>query len=335
MENTINFSTKDKIIQYCRSLGIDTIGFIKCRVFEESIRFFEERKLKGLENEFEERCINKRVNPFNEYSEGKTIISIAFPYLFEKENNEKISFSIYTRGRDYHAVASEYMLKICSFIEGLGGKSKYFVDSNTLPERYIAVLAGVGFIGRNNMLITKKYGSYVFLGEIIMDLETESDTPLKNGCDNCGLCIKACPAEAIGENGNCNSCLSYVTQKKHISDEEIQRLGGRLFGCDTCQLVCPYNRYAELSKLLEFKPYDFMKNIKVQDIIKMSNKEFKEKYELSSCGWRGRNVLQRNALINTAHVYGLQSLNEIISAEEISSPYVKDYYHRLLNIFKL
>jgi epoxyqueuosine reductase len=334
MENIISLNLKDKIINYCKSLGLDTIGFTKCRVFEESREFFEERSTKGLQNEFEEKNINRRVDPSILHSGGKTIISIAFPYLFDRENSNGAYFSLYTRGRDYHYTASEYLKKICSFIEGLGGRTQYFVDSNALPERYIALLAGVGFIGKNNMLITKKYGSYVFLSEIIMDLELESDSPLENGCGECSLCMKACPAGALGTNRSCSDCLSYITQKKHISDEEILKFKGRLFGCDTCQLVCPYNKTAESSKLEEFMPFNYMSNVDLKEIAVMSSSIFKEKYGLTSCGWRGRNVLQRNALINLTHVYGPESLREI-KIYNINSPYVKDYYHRLLNIFQL
>ena len=106
--------------------------------------------------------------------EGKTIISIAFPYLHDQEHFDN-GFSLYTRGNDYHRVLKDYLDKICEFIILRGGKAISFVDSNTLPERYIAYLAGVGFIGKNNMLITKEYGSYVFLGEIITDLEMYDD----------------------------------------------------------------------------------------------------------------------------------------------------------------
>ena len=161
---------KEEIVEFCNSIGIDTIGFIKCRRFNELVEFFEYRKKMKLENEFEEVDIEKRVNPQWYMKEGKTIISIAFPYLWP-ENNIENGFSKYTKGLDYHKVVKSYLDKICEFIKCKGGSAIPFVDSNTLPERYIAYLAGVGFIGRNNMIITKKYGSYVFLGEIITDLE--------------------------------------------------------------------------------------------------------------------------------------------------------------------
>ena len=150
---------KEKIINYCNSLGLDTIGFIECRKFEELREFFKFRKENLLENEFEESDIEKRINPNIYMEDGKTIISIAFPYLW-KENDMDNGFSKYTKGLDYHRVVKSYLDKICIYINELGGNAISFVDSNMLPERYIAYLSGIGFIGKNNMIITKKYGSY-------------------------------------------------------------------------------------------------------------------------------------------------------------------------------
>ena len=148
-----------KIIKYCKELGLDTIGFTRCRKFYELQEMFQFRKANDIENIFEEKDINRRINPNLYMEEGKTIISIAFPYLYGKNFNEEAYFSKYTQGLDYHLVIELYLKKICNFIEQLGGKAISFVDSNALPERYIAKLCGVGFIGKNQMLITSKYGS--------------------------------------------------------------------------------------------------------------------------------------------------------------------------------
>ena len=143
---------KDKIIGYCNSLGLDTLGFIPCRRFEELVEFYKYRKENNLENEFEEKEIEKRINPKVYMEDGKTIISIAFPYYHEDVNENNNGFSIYTKRGDYHRVVKEYLEKICIYINSLGWEAISFVDSNYLPERYIAYLAGVGFIGRNNVV---------------------------------------------------------------------------------------------------------------------------------------------------------------------------------------
>lgn len=320
---------KGKIINFCRELGLTTVGFTKCREFKELEVYFCERKEKGLANEFEEEDIEKRINPFLLMEKGKTIISLAFPYKYDGYYSSKTGFSLYTYGLDYHRVVKGYLDKICKFIEELGGEAIGFVDSNPLPERYIAYLSGLGFIGKNNNLITKNYGSYVFLAEVITSLELEEDKPIESQCGECDLCIKVCPTSAIikEENqGNCNQCLSYITQKKHIENQWFDKLKGRVFGCDTCQMVCPHNKQALNSTIEEFHPQEYMLKGELQDLIFLTNSDFKETFGKHSCGWRGKNILIRNALIN---YYNINREDKDNIEKSISSPYIKDYYEKL------
>ncbi|MBU6134566.1 MULTISPECIES: tRNA epoxyqueuosine(34) reductase QueG [Clostridium] len=327
---------KEDIINYCNSLGLDTLGFIKCREFAELKDFFYERRKQGLENEFEEKDIEKRINPFNYMSDGKTIISIAFPYLHDINYFDN-GFSVYTRGKDYHKVVKSYLSKICEYIESIGGKANSFVDSNFLPERYIAYLAKVGFIGKNNMIITEKYGSYVFLGEIITDLEINCDNErgfneisLFKECGECDKCYKSCPSKSINAyRKNSNICVSYFTQKKDLEDKHIKLLKGRVFGCDSCQNCCPYNEDISFSSISDFYPFDFMNKENALELANINNREFKETFLKTSCGWRGKNVLKRNALIKIRHNNG------DISDIKTDSPYLKDYVDRLLNSNKI
>ncbi|MDC4238724.1 tRNA epoxyqueuosine(34) reductase QueG [Clostridium tertium] len=327
---------KEDIINYCNSLGLDTLGFIKCREFAELKDFFYERRKQGLENEFEEKDIEKRINPFNYMSDGKTIISIAFPYLHDINYFDN-GFSVYTRGKDYHKVVKSYLSKICEYIESIGGKANSFVDSNFLPERYIAYLAKVGFIGKNNMIITEKYGSYVFLGEIITDLEINCDNErgfneisLFKECGECDKCYKSCPSKSINAyRKNSNICVSYFIQKKDLEDKHIKLLKGRVFGCDSCQNCCPYNEDISFSSISDFYPFDFMNKENALELANINNREFKETFLNTSCGWRGKNVLKRNALIKIRHNNG------DISDIKTDSPYLKDYVDRLLNSNKI
>lgn len=321
---------KDKIKKFAKELSLDTIGFTKCRVFEELRPWFEYRKRKNLFNEFEEQDIEKKINPRLLMEEGKTILSIAFPYYYNDDDNIN-QFSIYTRGIDYHKVVNDYLDKICQYIESLGGKAKRFVDSNPLPERYIASLCGIGVIGKNNTLITKKYGSYVFLGEIITDLELEPDEPTLQGCIGCNICMEKCPTSVIIKDGskfNSNMCVSYLTQKKHLDKNEIPLIGGRIFGCDTCQSCCPHNKNIFKSPIKEFEPKKYMENIDLKSIIKINNAEFKEKYKNHSCGWRGKNILVRNSLIN---YYLINKTDNDNLYKDITSPYIKEYYEKLFD----
>jgi epoxyqueuosine reductase len=315
------------IKEYCEGLGIYTLGFCRCRIFDELRPYFLKRKYGDIE---------KRINPFLYMEQGKTIISIAFPYLFNPAlNSDKVYFSKYTQGRDYHYVVGSMLKSISSFIEKMGGNAVYFTDNNLLPEKYIASQCGVGFIGKNNLIITEKYGSFVFLGEIITDLDMEADSPSVQKCGSCSLCSNACPTKSLNAD-NCfdkgsDECLSYITQKKDIEDKWLTKFGGRMFGCDTCQRICPYNKDVSLSSINEFKPYDYMENVNLSELINMNNSVFNEKYKITSSGWRGKNILKRNALINRVNL----TKSPDIDVNSINSPYVREYYIRLLNILKL
>lgn len=326
---------KQKIQDFCNTLGLDTVGFIPCRKFNELERFYIDRKKQNLENEFEEQNLEKRINPHFYMETAKTIISIAFPYYDQEESCSNNGFSVYTKRLDYHRVVKKYLNQISNYIETLGGKSISLVDSNALPERYIAYLAGIGFIGRNNMLITKKYGSYVFLGEIITDLEIKcedqrcfEEVNLYKECGSCVQCIQECPTKSINKRRiNPNICLSYMTQKKELSDQEMNLLKGNLFGCDFCQLQCPYNIKIELKALEEFKMLEYM-NDEVEVYAGMDNRYFKEKMAQTSCGWRGKNVIKRNALIHMSRTgHNLENFKG-------DSPYLNNYIDRLNQLKK-
>lgn len=322
---------KEDIIKYCKTLNINSVGFIKCRTFDELKDFFEKRKLSGTENEFEEKDILLRIDSQKWFEGGKTIVSIAFPYLSLYKNIDN-GFSVYTKGIDYHFVLNKYLNEIVKIINSYGGNAECFVDSNTLPERYLAYLGGVGFIGKNNMIITEKYGSYVFLGEIITDLEFYEDDKRSfdeinkfKECGDCSICYKECPSKAINNTQkNCNICLSYLTQKKELQNGEIKLLNGRIFGCDSCQMKCPYNQEVSYSSIEEFVGLDFMNNDNDDFIINMGNSDFKNTFKKASCGWRGKNVLKRNAIIRK-HNYLKKEIDDIKS----DSPYIQKYIDAL------
>ncbi|MEG0308595.1 MAG: tRNA epoxyqueuosine(34) reductase QueG [Clostridium sp.] len=319
---------KEKIIKFTKELGIDIIGFTECRRFEELEDFFRYREENKLFNEFEEQDIEKKLNPKLLMTDGETIISIAFPY-YHGEGDSEHGFSLYTKGTDYHKVLKGYLKKICEFIETIGGRAESFVDSNPLPERYIAAKSGIGFIGKNNTLITEKYGSYVFLGEIITNLKLKVDEPKGYGCMGCNLCVKKCPTNVIIDDVksfNSSCCVSYLTQKKHLELIELPMIEGNIFGCDACQKICPHNKGIDISWIQEFIPMKYMKEVDLLSLIKLDNKGFKEIYSNHSCGWRGKNLLIRNGLINYYFMYN-DDKDEI--QKVIKSPYIKEYYDML------
>ncbi|MEG2353983.1 MAG: tRNA epoxyqueuosine(34) reductase QueG [Clostridium sp.] len=326
---------KENIKNKIKSLGLDTFGFLKCEIFYELKEFLKEKNKHDSVNEFEEKDIDKKINPWLIMPEGKTIISIAFPYyVLDKQENSEVYFSCYTKTYDYHKVVHKYLDLIIAHIKSLGGNGIAIVDSNPLPERYMAVKSGVGFLGKNNLVITKEHGSYVFLGEIITDLLIEADMPKDNLCGSCIKCIEKCPTKSIkiqnstnlnGVINNSNICLSYITQKKDIDFPWINLMGGRIFGCDSCQEVCPYNENIEGKILDDFISIDYMDDVNLESLLNLENKSFKDNYKVTSCGWRGKNILIRNAMIVAFNKGKLKSQY----GDNIKSPYVKEYFEKL------
>lgn len=292
-----------EILKKIKELGIMHYGFLDFKILHNSYDFFKYRKDNNLDSSFEEKIIENRINFENIMEDGKTIMSFAFPYSYNIKQNKKEYFSLYSLGEDYHFVVKDYLEEIAKVIRSKGYKAKIFVDNNPLPERYLAYASGVGEIGRNSMLITKTYGSYVFLGEIItnyhMDSTERENLKLNEYeiCGSCDLCVKACPAKILGNDiYDTKKCLSFITQEKELEEKEIKKLKGRLFGCDTCQIVCPLNKNKKESNIERFKPKEFMLNPSAKKILCVSNNGFK-KYKETASAWRGKKLLQRNALV--------------------------------------
>lgn len=326
---------KERIIEKLFSMGLENHGFMTIKSLESSKEYFKERIEKGYDTSFEERDLEKKIRLTSEMGNAKTIISVAFPYYYDSYLHGKGYFSLYTLGKDYHLVVRHYLEQVAIIIREAGYDAQVFSDNNGLPERYIAYTAGVGDIGRNHMLVTKKHGSYVFLGEIMTNLEVKTnDRSLEELfqyaiCGECTNCLKACPTEILGsEMYNTNRCMSYITQNKEVSDEDMLLFKGRLFGCDTCQRVCPLNKGIKISKIEEFRPREYMKYPNLDELLDLSNQDF-IMYKETSCGWRGKKLLQRNAMIE------LVRRGEKISDHRVQTEYLKAYKHRLEGLFPL
>lgn len=313
-------SIKDQIIEFAKSINIEYIGFGDIEFDKKFIERLRERRENGHLSGFEEENEGIRIDVKKILPEVKTIIAIAVPYRTIEPNKGKPYFSKSSFGVDYHRVVKKKLEILSDFIYNeFRANCECFCDIGPLSDREAAKKCGIGFYGKNTNIITKKYGSFVFLGEILTDLYIEKDKPIDYDCRECELCIKACPAGAIEKPYyiNAKKCLSYITQKKdNLNDFEIETLGKRLYGCDTCQDVCPYNKNNEVSNLKEFYPESWNYNIDEEYILNVSNKEFKDTFGKTSSGWRGKGILKRNLIIamgnssNKAYIPLLQRLKD-------------------------
>ena len=203
-----------------------------------------------------ERNTDKRLNPTLLAEGCKSVISVALNYA-PKEQAEGIA--AYAQGKDYHKIIKDKLhLLLKKINEATPCKGRAFCDSAPLLERYWATQAGLGWIGRNRQLIIPGKGSYFFLGELLIDIELEYDTPFTgNHCGNCHLCIDNCPGRALSNNGlNANHCLSYLTieHRDNLPPNIGEIMGKNFYGCDRCQTVCPHNRFATPNNTPELQP---------------------------------------------------------------------------------
>ncbi len=241
------------------------------------------------------------------FPEAKSIISIGLSY--HHPSDKPAGGELYGRiskiawGRDYHNILKEKMEALMEAIgeEIMPMKYMAFADTGPLVDRGVAHRAGLGNYGKNGFIIHRDYGSFFVIGNILVDREIEIDQRLgQDICGDCTKCIRACPTGALEGpfSFNAQKCISYITQKKGIlGDEERQHMGNHIYGCDICQMVCPYNRKARTTDIQDFKPHPNLAYPKLPDLLKMTNSEFRQTYGITSAGWRGKKVLQRNAII--------------------------------------
>jgi epoxyqueuosine reductase len=205
-----------------------------------------------------ERDIDKRVNPLMIMPEAKSIIALGVNYYNDVRysgGHEYGKIARYALGKDYHKVIKKLLKKLCDEIRENtnAGEFKIFVDSGAILEKAFAARAGIGWIGKNTLLINKIFGSYLFLGLILTDLELEYDKIQENLCGNCNLCLDSCPHNALEEPYilNVNKCISYLTQ---YGDENSHNNNKWIYGCDICQEVCPWNKENTNTGIPEFFP---------------------------------------------------------------------------------
>ncbi|WP_394233310.1 tRNA epoxyqueuosine(34) reductase QueG [Niallia oryzisoli] len=321
----MNYSQlKEEIIEYSKTIGIDKIGFTTASPFNElKNRLVRQREL-NFQSGFEEKDIDKRTNPGLLMSGAHSMISIAVAYpskmrnrVVSKEGERRGIFSRASWGLDYHIVLRDRLKKLEEFILKNVPKAqlKSMVDTGELVDRAVAERAGIGWSGKNCAIITPEFGSYVYLGEMITNIPFEPDTPMEDQCGTCNKCIEACPTGALVTGGQINAqrCISFLTQTKETIPEEFrERIGNRLYGCDSCQTACPVNKGKDFHHHEEVEAEPDIAKPLLQPLLGLSNRQFKEAFGHVSGAWRGKNPIQRNAIIALAHFKDKTALEDLI-----------------------
>lgn len=289
---------KEALKNFCHSIQIEDMGIAPIGPYWELELILKERIGKGQYTEFEEKELQKRINPKTTMENVQSIIVCLFPYYLGELPEANIAK--YTYALDYHKIIREKLEKIGIFLARQIPEFQYeaFVDNGPLVDRYLAYLAGLGFYGLNSHIISGKYGSYVVIGYMLTNYPFQVDKPLMQTCIQCGQCIKACPGEIILGNFGIDprGCKSYLTQKKgELTTAEINiiKKTDLIFGCDCCQDVCPHNSQIVLSNIKEFQE-NSMHQLNYEELNTISNKEFIRRYGNRAFSWRGRKLLVRN-----------------------------------------
>jgi epoxyqueuosine reductase len=281
---------------------------------------------------FANQNIEELTNPALHFPNLKSIIISAVSY---NKNGDNPFLSNYVTVEDYHVYLENKLEELAAELQKKLNKNfnyKIYVDKAPFLEKALAQKAGIGFIGKNTLLINPELGSNLFLGEIFTDLKIEKDQPLDLDCGACRLCIDNCQVNALKSEYllAAEECTAYITQKKGIlSESEIKKMGRHIWGCDDCKDVCPYNQQAEKSTVAELMLFDK----ELEYFLNLERKEIPEELNNTAIIWRGSRILIRNAMLAAANLKEIKYFNLIKEKLNDNSPVIR--YYAAYSLLKL
>ncbi|MCK8823980.1 tRNA epoxyqueuosine(34) reductase QueG [Fuchsiella alkaliacetigena] len=299
-------SLAEEIKRYAKGIGIDEVKITTAASFPELKQFLEEVDSRGYLSRFVNRDFELITDPQKVLATAKSVIVCAISYYVEENNHlddqPRGKLARFARIKDYHDLLGEKLDRLVEFLssKAKGLEVKSFVDTGPAVDRALARRAGLGWQGKNCSIIHPEYGSWISIGGIISNLELEADAPLAEKCGDCRRCIEACPTGALKDayTLDASRCLGYLTLSKGYIPENYRRqMGDRVWGCDSCQEVCPYNQQAKESRGRDFQLQHLETYPELKDLLKLSNQEFAEKFAETAMDWRGKRPLKRNAAI--------------------------------------
>lgn len=310
-----------EIQKLAKEIGISKIGFTTADDFDYLEKTLRAGVEEGRTTGFEHKVIEERIKPKLSLASAKTIISIAVAYPNKlpvkppKTQYKRGKITPNSWGLDYHYVLQDKLDRLAKGIEELTEDFEYkgMVDTGALVDTAVAKRAGIGFIGKNGLVISKEFGSYMYLGELITNLEIEPDQEVDYGCGDCTRCLEACPTSCLIGDGTMNArrCLSFQTQDKGMMAMEFRKkIKTVIYGCDICQICCPYNRGIDNPIASKIDPE--LAQPELIPFLELSNKSFKEQFGKIAGSWRGKNILQRNAIIALANAHDRSAVVKLV-----------------------
>ncbi|MDP4581174.1 MAG: tRNA epoxyqueuosine(34) reductase QueG [Saprospiraceae bacterium] len=303
--NDYQFEQKNLIIEAAKKLGFSRIGFARASSLDQSAEKLTKWLEMGYHGEMKymENHFDLRIDPRQLVPGAQTVIVLSFNYATKNIQKDKNAPKIakYAFGKDYHKVLRKKLKSLFSSIQEIcpNSQGRFFTDSAPILERDWAELAGLGWKGKNTLLIHPQAGSFFFLAEIIIDAELPYDSPMRDYCGSCRRCIDACPTDAIDKNGyllDAKKCISYLTieLKSQIPEEFKDKMDNWVFGCDICQDVCPWNKFSTPHSEVNFLPKEELLDLSSEDWHALTEEKFTDLFESSAVKRTGFNGLSRN-----------------------------------------
>jgi len=312
MQKPRSLTLTQKIKQIGLGLGFQQVGITDTRLnhHHDNYARWIEQNYHG-EMTYMARNVDKRLNPRQMIPNTLSVICVRLDYLIDEgdwprellDHNHLAYVSRYALGRDYHKLMRKRLQRYASKISEQVGEMGYrvFTDSAPVLEKALAAKAGIGWQGKHSNILHRDHGSWFFLGEIYTDLDLDIDQPVENHCGRCTACIDVCPTQAIVAPYvvDARRCISYLTIEHHsaIPVEFRTAIGNRIYGCDDCQLVCPWNRFARLSREIDFQPRHGLDKISLLDCYSWSKEDFELKMQGSAIRRIGYQSWLRNIVI--------------------------------------
>jgi epoxyqueuosine reductase len=312
----MNSEFRELLTQKAKQIGFDTVGFTNATVpkrnqdrLKEFILNEEYGEMKWMQQKAE-----RRISPDKMWPEVKSAIVLGMNYGPNTDPMENLkkpdigNISVYARHRDYHEIIKGKLKNLAGWIVAYSRKNnnesdvKVFVDTAPLMEKALASQTSIGWQGKHTIIVSREFGNWLFLGEILTTMEIQPDKPSRENCGSCNSCIVSCPTNAIYADGKLDArkCISYLTieHKGHIDEKYLEPIGNRIFGCDDCLAVCPWNKFSVETGEERFIAKPELENPSLNELLNISDDaEFRKKFSGSPIKRIGYKQFLRNVLI--------------------------------------
>jgi epoxyqueuosine reductase len=333
-------SLKETLRVKATELGFDTLGIASAVQSAQPGEHLDQYLANGFHGDMQwlEAKADRRRTPTALWPDAKSVIVLGVNYAPDKNPLDEMKhfaadnramISVYARNRDYHDVIKKRLKALARWLQSKSGEDvKVFVDTAPVMEKPLAHQAGLGWQGKHTNLVSREYGSWLFLGEIYTTLELEPDAPEQDHCGSCTDCLDICPTNAFPAPHRIDArrCISYLTIEHNgpIPEEFRKAIGNRIYGCDDCLSVCPWNKFAQMTEEPAFLPRDALDGPKLAELAGLDDAAFREMFSKTAIKRSGRDRFVRNVMIAIGNS-GDASLKPVAETRlQDSSPLVRE-----------